>query len=272
MATPGFMCKIRAIIQNQVFMKKLVSIFALLLVVVIVLLFVSSKIIGSGIKAGVETFGPEVTQTTINLDSVELSAFSGAGSIKGLVVGNPEGFNTPHAIKLDGFSMKLQPMSVLSDKIVINEIIIDAPEFIFESGLNPTNSNISAILANIEAFTGESEAETEVEEEVSSKNVQIDLLRITGGKFKVSNKLFGGQALTIPLPDIELKDIGADDGGNTFGETMKIVFQAINGGIISSVGQSGRAIRDQLKNIGGGSQKGLGGLLKGLKGKLDGDN
>ena len=268
------MCKIRAIIQNQVFMKKLVSIFALLLVVVVVLLFVSSKIIGSGIKAGVETFGPEVTQTTINLDSVELSAFSGAGSIKGLVVGNPEGFNTPHAIKIDSFSMKLQPISVLSDKIVINEIIIDAPEFIFESGLNPTNSNISAILANIEAFAGESEAEAEaeIEEGVSSKNVQIDMLRITGGKFKFSNKLLGGQALMIPLPDIELKDIGADDDGNTFGETMKIVFQAINEGIVSSVGQSVSVIGDQLKNIGEGSQKVLGGLLKGLKGKMDGDN
>jgi len=264
------MCKISGDIQIQVFMKKLVSIFAVVVVVVVVLLFVSSKIIGSGIKAGVETFGPEVTQTTINLDSVELSAFSGAGSIKSLVVGNPEGFNTPHAIKLDGFSMKLQPMSVLSDKIVINEIIIDAPEVIFESGLNPTKSNISAILANIEAFTGESEAEAE--EEVPSKNVQIDLLRITGGKFKVSNKLLGGQALMIPLPDIELKDIGADDDGKTFGETMKIVFQAINEGIVSSVGQSGSLIGDQLKKIGEGSQKGLGGLLKGIKGKVDGDN
>ena len=251
-------------------MKKLVSIFAVLVVVGVVLLFVSSKIIGSGIKAGVETFGPEVTQTTITLDSVELSAFSGAGSIKGLVVGNPEGFNTPHAIKLDGFSMKLQPMSVLSDKIVINEIIIDGPEFIFESGLNPTKSNISAILANIEAFTGESEAE--VEEEASSKNVQIDLLRITGGKVKVSNKLMAGQSLMVPLPNIELTDIGADDDGSTFGETMKIVFQAINQGIISSVGKSGSAIGDQLKNIGEGSKKGLGGLLQGIKEQVDGDN
>ena len=76
----------------------------------------------------------------------------------------------------------------------------------------------------------------------------------------------------IPLPDIELKDIGADDGGNTFGETMRIVFQAINGGIVSSIGQSGRVIRDQLKNIGEGSQRGLGGLLKGLKSKVKGDN
>jgi uncharacterized protein involved in outer membrane biogenesis len=254
----------------QVLMKKLVSIFAVLVVVGVVLLFVSSKIIGSGIKAGVETFGPEVTQTTITLESVELSAFSGAGSLKGLVVGNPEGFNTPHAIKLDGFSMKLQPMSVLSDKIVINEIIIDGPEFIYESGLNIKNSNISAILANIEAFTGESEAETE--EVGSSKNVQIDLLRITGGQVKKSHKLLGGQSLIVPLPDIELKDIGADEDGSTFGETMKIVFQAINQGIISSLGNSGNAIGDQLKNIGEGSKKGLGGLLQGIKDKVDGDN
>lgn len=250
-------------------MKKLVTIFAVLVVVGVVLLFVSSRIIGSGIKAGVETFGPEVTQTTIVLDSVELSAFSGSGSISGLVVGNPEGFNTPHAIKLDGFSMKLQPMSVLSDKIVINEIIIDGPEFIFESGLNVTKSNISTILANIESFTGESEEV--VEEEGSSKNVQIDLLRITGGKVKVSNKLLGGQSLMVPLPNIELTDIGADDDGSTFGETMKIVFQAINQGIVSSVGKSGNVIGDQLKNIGEGSQKGLGGLLKGLKDKVDGE-
>ena len=76
----------------------------------------------------------------------------------------------------------------------------------------------------------------------------------------------------IPLPDIELKDIGADDDGKTFGETMKIVFQAINEGIVSSVGQSGSLIGDQLKKIGEGSQKGLGGLLKGIKGKVDGDN
>ncbi len=251
-------------------MKKLVTIFAVLVVVGVVLLFVSSRIIGSGIKAGVETFGPEVTQTTITLESVELSAFSGAGSIKGLVVGNPEGFNTPHAIKLDGFSMKLQPMSVLSDKIVINEIIIDGPEFIYESGLNIKNSNISAILANIEAFTGESEEE--MEEAGSTKNVQIDLLRITGGQVKVSNKLMAGQSLMVPLPNIELKDIGADDDGSTFGETMKIVFQAINQGIISSVGKSGNAIGDQLKNIGEGSQKGLGGLLQGIKDKVDRDN
>ena len=49
----------------------------------VVLLLVFSKAIGSGIKAGVETFGPEVTQTPITLESVDLSAFSGSGAISG---------------------------------------------------------------------------------------------------------------------------------------------------------------------------------------------
>jgi hypothetical protein len=53
---------------------------------------------------------------------------------------------------------------------------------------------------------------------------------------------------------------------------MKIVFQSINQGIISSVGKSGSAIGDQLKNIGEGSKKGLGGLLQGIKEQVDGDN
>ncbi len=250
-------------------MKRLLGVLGVLVVVGVVLLFVFSKAIGSGIRAAVETFGPEVTQTSITLESVELSAFSGSGSIKGLVVGNPEGFKTPYSIKLDSFSIKLEPMSLLSDKIVINEIIIDGPEFILETGLGLQKSNIGVIMENIEAFTGGSESDEEASS--SSKSVQIDLLRITGGKVKISNKLLGGQSLTVPLPDIELTDIGADDDGVSLGQSMKIVFQAINQGIVSSVGKSGKVVGDQLKNIGDATKKSLGGFLKGLKKTVEGE-
>lgn len=249
-------------------MKKLLAILGVLVVVGVVLLFVFSKAIGSGIKAGVETFGPEVTQTPITLDAVELSAFSGSGSISGLVVGNPEGFNTPHSLKLDGFSMKLEPLSLLSDKIVINEIIIESPEFILETGIGLQKSNIGKILENIEAFTGPSE---ETEESGSSKSIQIDLLRISEAKVKLSNKLMGGQALMVPLPNIELTDIGAEDEGVSMGESLKIVFQAINQGVVSAAGNTGKVVGDQLKNVGDATQKGVGGLLKGLKKAVEGE-
>ena len=165
--------------------------------------------------------------------------------------------------------MKIEPMSVLSDKIVINEIIIDRPEFMLETGLGLQKSNIGAMLENIQAFVGTSDEKEE--ESASSKSVQIDLLRITGGKVKLSNKLLGGQSLMIPLPNIELTDIGAEGGGVSFGESSKIVFQAINQGIVSSVGQSGKVVSDQLKNVGDATKKGLGGLFKGLKDAVDGE-
>lgn len=250
-------------------MKKVLAVLGVLVVVGVVFLFVFSKAIGSAVKAGVETYGPEVTQTPITLDTVQLSAFSGSGSISGLIVGNPEGFKTPHSIKLDGFSMKIEPLSVLSDKIVINEIIIDGPEFILETGLGIQKSNIGVILENIQAFVGTSEEEAG--ESSSSKSVQIDLLRITGGKVKLSNKLLGGQSLMIPLPNIELTDIGSEDDGVSFGESIKIVFQAINQGIVSSVGQSGKVVGDQLKNVGDATKKGLGGLFKGLRDAVGGE-
>ena len=75
----------------------------------------------------------------------------------------------------------------------------------------------------------------------------------------------------IPLPNIELTDIGAEGGGVSFGESSKIVFQAINQGIVSSVGQSGKVVSDQLKNVGDATKKGLGGLFKGLKDAVDGE-
>ena len=170
---------------------------------------------------------------------------------------------------LDAPSLKLQPMSVLSDKIVINEIIIQGPELILETGVGLGKSNIGTILANIEEFTGPIGTEPVEEDSGSSKNVQIDLLRITGGNVKVSNKLLGGQALTVPLPDIELTDIGVDDDGMTFGESMKIVFQAINQGIFTSVGSSGKVVGDQLKSVQEATLKGVGSFLKGLKDTLD---
>ena len=255
--------------ELEIIMKKVLVVVGVLFVVGVIFLFVFSKAMGSAVEAGVETYGPEVTQTSITLESVELSAFSGSGSISGLVVGNPDGFNTPHSIKLESFSMKIEPMSVLSHKIVINEIIIDRPEFMLETGLGLQKSNIGTMLENIQAFVGTSDEKEE--ESASSKSVQIDLLRITGGKVKLSNKLLGGQSLMIPLPNIELTDIGAEGGGVSFGESSKIVFQAINQGIVSSVGQSGKVVSDQLRNVGDATKKGLGGLFKGLKDAVDGE-
>ena len=56
--------------------------------------------LGTGIKTVVETLGPEMTQAQVTLSSAKISLLSGDGRLKGLVIGNPEGFDTENAFSL----------------------------------------------------------------------------------------------------------------------------------------------------------------------------
>src|SRR5262245_10901060 len=123
------------------------------LIVLVVLVIVAVVVIGltldSAIKKGVETFGPQLTQVSIKLDSVKVSIFSGSGGVKGLVVGNPEGYKTAHAINVGSADLGLSPGSLLSDKIVIKRVHVESPEITFEGSLS--GNNLSKILDNVNA-------------------------------------------------------------------------------------------------------------------------
>ena len=64
------------------------------------------------IKAGIETIGPKITKTSVNVGSVTLSPLTGKGQIKGLVIGNPHGFTSEAAIKVKDFTIKIVPSSL----------------------------------------------------------------------------------------------------------------------------------------------------------------
>src|SRR5687767_4038093 len=70
------------------------------------------------VKRGVEKVGPAITKTEVKLDGVHISPFSGNGEVKGLVVGNPEGFKTPSAIQVRSVAVALEPGSVMGDKVI----------------------------------------------------------------------------------------------------------------------------------------------------------
>src|SRR5439155_11459191 len=106
----------------------------------------------AAIKRGAETIGPKLTQTDVKLDAVSLSLLSGSGKIKGLVVGNPEGFKTPSAITVGTASLAVKPASLLSDKVLIQSINVQGPEITFETDLRA--NNLSKIRANLEAAGG----------------------------------------------------------------------------------------------------------------------
>ena len=217
-------------------MKKIIVRILIALVVVVILAVVAAGLfLDKAIKSGVETFGPKLTKVDIKLQSVSLSLLSGSGTIKGLVVGNPEGFKTPSAINIGVASLSLKPTSLLSDKIVVKSINVQGPEITFETDLR--QNNLSKILANVQEATGGGAKEPAKPQEPSrpegakpAKKLQVDDFVIRGGKIHVSVTALGGKTATVPLPDIHLQNLGTGPEGITPAELAKKVIEAIESG------------------------------------------
>lgn len=248
-------------------MKKLLIGGAILVAVAVVAVVVMVGNINPIVKSGIEKAAPVILKAPVTLDAVDISVFSGAGALKGLTVGNPKGFKTDYAFKMGELQVALDVGSVTSDKIHIKSIVIDSPSIVFEGGF--TNNNLTALQANAMAFTGGGEEKDKTASETPPKKLQIDSVKINNGSISVSMGILQGKKLTLPLPSIELKDIGKDKDasisdalGEILGSINKSVIPAVQSGV-ANVGEglkkSGEAVQESVT-------EGLG-KIKGLFGK-----
>jgi uncharacterized protein involved in outer membrane biogenesis len=244
-----------ASVQIPLVMKKLLIrvVFALVILVIIAVVAVGLSLNGA-IKKGVETFGPQITKVDVKLDSVSLSLFSGSGAIKGLVIGNPEGYKSPQAMSLGLASVAVSPGSILSDKIVVKSIRIQAPQVTFELG--PGGNNLQRIQENLESSTGgpadpakPAEEKTPAESK-PGKKLQVDEVIITGGKVTLAAAMLGGKVIEAPLPEIRMSNLGQGPEGITGPELGKQILSQINQGAIKTyTDQLAKAGAEALQNL-----------------------
>ena len=245
-------------------MKTLFKILACLAVVLLIVVVVGVLNLDKGIKAVVETMGPELTKSSVTLNDVELSLTSGEGSLRGLVVGNPAGFATPTAFSLGEIALAIEPESLTTDTIVINSIRIIAPEITYESLKG--SSNLDQLQKNVEQALGSSSSSATAEEggeESAAKKLIIKDLQITGGKISYSNVLLGSKPIDLVLPAIKMTGIGEKSGGATAAEVVNLVLASVNKSASSAVTNSGalKGAGDQLKKQAEEKLGGLKGLL-----------
>ncbi len=260
-------------------MKKwIIRILISLVILLIVALVAVRLFLDSAVKRGVETVGPMLAKVEIKLNSVSLSLLSGSGAIKGLIVGNPEGYKTPSAISVGDASLAVQAGSIFSDKVIIRSIHVRAPEITFESELNVTHNNLNKILANLQEATGgaapaKSGEPAKPKEAKAGKKFEVDDFLISGGKIHVSLTTLKGKSVTVPLPEVHLTNLGQGPDGITAGELATRVIQAIekeaaaaSAGAVADLGkqatelanEAGKAATDAAGKV----TKGIGDLFK----------
>jgi uncharacterized protein involved in outer membrane biogenesis len=206
--------------------KLLVRLFLALVLLIILGVLAVGFFFDSLLKRGVETAGPSLTKSQVKLDSASISFLSGSGKLKGLFVGNPEGFKSPSAIQVGTATLALQPGSLFSDKVIIRSINIQAPEITFETDLK--KNNLGKLVENLQSASRGGTNGSTSSESKASKKFQVDDFLISGGKVHVSVASLGlSQSATVALPEIHLSGLGQGPDGITVAELSKRVLQAI---------------------------------------------
>jgi hypothetical protein len=258
-------------------MKKLKRIFLVVGIGAAVLLIVAVMVVAlclDGIvKKGVETIGPQITKVSISLDSIHIGLLTGSASVKGLVVGNPEGCKTPDAINIGLAEVGVNPFSILSDKIVVRSVRVESPEITFEGGLG--GNNLSKIMDNVNGVAkagGPPSANTNTTAkagEKPAKKIEVDDFLITGAKVHGTLILFSGKEVTIPsmtLPDIHLTNLGKGSDGLTPTDLSHAVLKAVISATVKAVSDAALDIGKGGGNLGKDAVEGVDKIKKGIGG------
>lgn len=231
----------------------LVKIVAVLAVVVIVAVTAAVFFLDSIVQTAVEKVGPIVTKVPVKLKSASISIFGGSGRLEGFVVGNPDGFKTPEAIKVGSVALALAPMSVLSEKVIVRQVHVEGPEITYETDLK--GSNLAKILENLGGSgSTDTNAAPASNEPGKQTKLQVDDFVIKGARVHVSTSMLGGKSMTLPLPEIHLTNLGTGPEGITPAELSKRVLAAVLDAtkkvVTEDAAKLGQGVTDSAKALG----------------------
>ncbi len=236
--------------------------------------------LGGIIKGIVEKVGSDATQTSVTLAEVDISFTDGSGELRDLVVGNPANFKTEHAMSLGLIRVQIDTSTLNSDPIVIKEIVIEAPQIIYEVGTGGTNigtiqESVSAFAAGLGGGGGDEPAsEGPASEEPAGeggKKVVIENLYVRNARVAVSASFLSGKDVAATVPEIHLKNLGKEEGGATSGEVAAKVLDAISDAVIDAVANENIKGMSKYLDQGDGILEKAGKGLKGLFGGGDDD-
>jgi len=201
-----------------------------LVVVVIVAALLVAMNLNRLVKAALETQGSKLAKVSIKVEKVNLSVLSGKGEVTGLVIGNPEGFKSPEAFRVQHASLEINPRSVFSDKVIIRSVVVRAPEITLEGDL--TKNNLSRIAANLQESVNSAPATPSASkgqpaQDGAGKKLQLDEFVLTDGKVNLVQTAVGKSGISAPMPRLELKALGQGPEGITASELASKVLGSV---------------------------------------------
>jgi hypothetical protein len=236
--------------------KKTLKVCGIVAAVAIAAYFGVEFILGSIVTAGVNRFAPMLVHTRVRLVAARISPLTGRGTLFGLVVGNPPGWSSDKAFAMETIRIEASPSSLFGDHIVVKEILIDKPEFVYETKF--VSSNIGELLKNIDSAASDGTTAQAATKGGKPIKFEVRHFRLQNGHVTVG---VGSTAIRLPMPVIDLTGLGVEEGGITADQLALAVMRSVTAGVVSTTTHAARkmgstmgaAASAKLKALFGGS-------------------
>jgi uncharacterized protein involved in outer membrane biogenesis len=269
--------------------------------VVVVLIVVGAGLgalfIDSLAKAGIERGGTYAMGVKTTLGSASVGITSGKFGMSKLSVDNPPGYAEPKFLELGKGNVAVSLGSLTKD--VVEVPTLELSEIRVDLERTSKGSNYQQILDNLKRFEGGGDT---AKKESGGKKFVIKQVVIRDVKVRADLVGIGegATAVTIPIHEIKLHNVGSAEGGMTTGEITATVVKAVlasavaeGGGLIpgdiagelkgglaqlegigqfgvESIGQAGEAATKVAEEVGEAVQKAGEKIQEGVEGAVKG--
>ena len=224
--------------------KRLRRILAGILIVLVVLVLLATLRLGTIIKTAVNTAGPALLGVPVTVDSVSVFPYRGEVDLRALTIGNPDGYGSEYLFRLDRMRLELVLADLFKGRTRVREIVIEGPHVWYDRKLS--RSNVGDLLETLEKLAPPEDSEAPPEErKPPAKPVVIDRLSMQEGTVGIRI----GVGMKLPLPAVELKDIGKD-GALMPVQVIRLILVNIFKGVLNVVAGAGGLAVEGVKDVG----------------------
>jgi len=110
-------------------------------------------------KRNLEKYGSAISGTSVTVAKVAISPTTGEGAVTDLTIRNPAGFGTDYALMMNSTHVAIDVKSVPTDVVIINEVVMDGPQIVYE--VNAQGNNFAILRTNINDYLSHDVTESE---------------------------------------------------------------------------------------------------------------
>ncbi|VAW95024.1 hypothetical protein MNBD_GAMMA21-1604 [hydrothermal vent metagenome] len=180
------------------------------------------------VKAAIEKHGSAATHTAVRVDKVRIELTNGVGTIKGLTVANPTGFNSTLAFSLGEIHTQIDLSSLKEEPYIIDEIRIVAPQIVFEIN-NDNKTNLDELKKNLSAGPEKSKVTSGAKPgNVDEPRLIIKRILFSEGRINALVVPLNNKEYQLKLPTINMTNLGGHKGATPTELTNEIINRLIN--------------------------------------------